>query len=77
MSKGIPRVEITWVDSATFDGWQSGPHGARPSVCTTVGFLVKETKKYVIIAGSISPNQMMSPLAIPKAVITKRRRLKW
>lgn len=74
----IPRVEITWIDSCTYgDGWVAGVGSARPAPCTTVGFLLRETKSYIVIAHTVAPEHVMGALTIPKVAITKRRRLKW
>ena len=70
-------IEVEWLDSATQDGWQFKPgRGVKAAPCRTAGYLIHETKSRIVIAGSISPEQVMSPLTIPKVAITRRRRLK-
>ena len=70
-------IEVEWVDSASQDGWQFKPsRGGRVATCRTAGYLIHETKRRLVIAGSISPEQVMSPLTIPKVAITRRRRLR-
>lgn len=70
-------VEIEWLDSAEQSGWQWKPSRGVPAApCRTAGYLIHESKRRIVIAGSIGPDQVMSPLTIPKVAITRRRRLR-
>ena len=75
-------VYVEWIDSAAGRGWQSREsfekNDAGPVLCMSAGFLVRETKDYIIVASSRGheDESFLGDVAIPKAVITKRRRLK-
>ena len=49
---------------------------SEPSVCYTVGFVVKETETAITLAGSYSANQSSGSMCIPKAAILRRLKVK-
>ncbi len=70
-------VEVEWDDSAASAHWQEPDVKSQPMKCRTAGYLLRETKKYVVIALTVANDGgTISPLAIPKGCITRRRRLK-
>ena len=70
-------IEVEWDDSAGDPHWTESGLTVWPMKCRTAGYLMRETKQYVVIAPTVTPDGWtMSPLAIPKGCITKRRRLK-
>ena len=70
-------IEVLWDDSATAGHWQEADLKSKPMKCRTAGYLLRETKKYVVIALTVaSDGGTISPLAIPKGCITRRRRLR-
>lgn len=66
-SPGGPSI---WVDHATVEAI------SEPSVCYTVGFVVKETGTAITLAGSYSANQLSGSMCIPKAAILRRLKVK-
>jgi len=72
------RVVVKWVDSIGPAGgyWKHlDDFDPRPPVITTRGFLIKKGKSYVVIASSVSRNDV-SPggiISIPKCSILKCR----
>lgn len=71
------RVELHWLDSCGppgSDRWiHPSDYKVAPSEIHTRGFIVKETKTYVVVASSLSNSGHMSGmLTIPKCAITKR-----
>lgn len=71
------RIEVTWLDSCSPDGvhyWAAaGTLRTEPLVITTRGFLLKETKKAVVIAASVAEGGAPGGvLVIPKLSITNR-----
>ena len=73
-----PRVEIEWEDSsgpATGVWHRLNDYDHSPSRCRTLGYVVKETKRYVVVASSVSDADSLSGLiTIPKSAIRKRKR---
>lgn len=71
------KIELDWVDSCGppgSDRWLSlDDYHAEPSEIMSRGYLVKETKKYVVVAMSLSNSGHLSGvLTIPKCAITRR-----
>lgn len=82
MSKTTDRkmVRIEWVDSCTQSSWrtESNIEECDPTPVVTVGLLVFEDKKKIVVAHSHSlyTDEFNSPVHIPKCCIRKRRFLK-
>ena len=73
----MKMVEIEWDDSASPSHWQEPNATSKPMKCRTAGYLLRETRTYVVVASTVARDGgTMAPLAIPKGCITKRRRLK-
>jgi len=69
-------VEVEWDDSADLPGWGKANLKIKPVRCRTAGYLLRETKNYVVVAPTVScDGGTISPLAIPKGCITARRQL--
>ena len=69
----VKLVKIDWVDSATVDGWVSVgfAESFAPSVCETVGWVVKKTPKYITVTASKSDTVNYSQLmTIPRKCVT-------
>lgn len=65
-------VYVEWVDAVGDAGWGVA---VEPELhpCQTIGYLVGETKKAVLIASTISKDSTTCRMHIPKAWITNRR----
>ena len=72
-------VKIEWLDS------KAAPHEweyrddlglLEPVICTTSGFILNETKDYVTVAHTISENQILGRITIPRRCIKKQRNLR-
>lgn len=72
-------ISINWVDSAVTMGWFYEDYSdLNPSFITTIGFLVKETDDSISVSTSLSEHgRFVDILTIPKAVIKKRKFLKF
>ena len=48
-------VRVTWLDSASQSGWHSLRRATamRPAVIESVGYLIKDTEDYLILASTI------------------------
>lgn len=68
-------VTVTWVDSATCHGWIPRAEPVSPLECQSVGYLVKRTKKKVVLAHSKNDGQWCGVIAIPRSAVTSVSRL--
>lgn len=73
--KSRKLVLINWIDPACASGW-NGPHEAndrwgKTLECKSVGWIIKEDKQKVMIASSISPDELGDLFVIPKVCINK------
>ena len=73
MSYPYPLVEILWDDAATESCWQDPSLALQDQHVTTIGFLVKETEKYILIASTFAGDHVNASIQIPRAMIVKRR----
>lgn len=77
--QNFPLVEISWLDSSSFTGWQSKPESALLE-CWSAGYLVHKDKNSIVIAlncsSKASNNAFGDTMTIPRKVVTKIRRLK-
>ncbi len=76
-------VEVTWMDAVSMAEWKSQDDLPKPVRCISRGWLVKETKRYLVTAASVvfkedgSVDEVSELLAIPKAgMVVKVRGLK-
>lgn len=65
---------VEWADATTQDGWDE-THELETHLIKSVGFLVKETKRDIVIAGDWSSPESNRRLAIPKAWIQNKKEL--
>ena len=70
------RIEVEWTDSSSpdRDRWLDlNDYDPSPTHNSTCGYLMRETKHYVVIASSICDQRLVAGLiTIPKFAITKR-----
>jgi hypothetical protein len=71
-------VYLKWVDSTSWEGWKNLPlTDSKMCEIETIGYVIKETKKKIVIAHSISnANHTNGILSIPKGALLKRRNIK-
>jgi hypothetical protein len=74
----MKKVIIEWVDSAGLNGiWHIKEDvDSTSSVCNTIGFVIKEDKKEIVICQSYTKDCYGFVFTIPKCSITKIKRLK-
>ena len=73
-------VEVEWRDACGIGGWREVSVCAKltPEPCKTAGYLLKRTKKEIIIALSQSEQHDINQcISIPTAWVTRVRRLKY
>ena len=79
MLEPLRMVEVAWVDSFGTDGrWEylDGLEPLEPVACVSVGFLLESENDYMNLGMSISHDQVLGRLAIPRSSITSVRYLK-
>ena len=78
----MKALHLEWIDSSAMAGrvWQDRESVSEQVVCrcTTIGFVIKETRDSITIAGSMEgKNYVSGDMTIPKSSIRKRRILSW
>ena len=72
---------VRWEDAASYDegGWISWKklQKSAPSMIQSVGFVAKETDKYIVLVASVCEDDGSAggDVTIPKAYIVERRKL--
>jgi len=76
MNFNYPIVYIKWDDACADNSWadRSNPE-LKEAVVTTLGFLIKENKKYILIASTYDEENMNCSIQIPKHSIISRREI--
>lgn len=71
-------VEVWWDDASALDaGWTDKVEEPVPQMCLSVGFLIKETDKHVIIAMDLDPEGKHNGRSqIPQGMVKKMKVLK-
>lgn len=70
---------IDWIDSkGATNAWEfrESLEPLEPSRCTTVGFLLEETREYKTLAQTVSDEQILGRITIPSRAILRQRRLR-
>lgn len=70
-----PLLYIEWADATTQDGWDAD-HSLETHIIKSVGFLIKTTKRDIVIAADWSDPESNRRLAIPKAWIQNKKEIK-
>ncbi|RLF67112.1 MAG: hypothetical protein DRN30_00775 [Thermoplasmata archaeon] len=69
--KKYRKVTIKWRDANAYSGWWEIDDIVPLDVVST-GFIVKENKNYIVLAGSVAENgQINNAISIPKKWIIK------
>lgn len=74
-----PIVSIQWLDSkGVTSSWEhiDELEPLEPVICTSVGFIIDETDSYVTLVQSVSEEQILARLTIPKCAITLMQALR-
>ena len=62
-------VHVTWHDALAVACWTKCNEPMEPQVCTTIGFLVSEDDHHVRIATTVSDDECIAAIQIPKGMI--------
>lgn len=77
MSYQFPLVEIIWDDASSDAGWQEIKITKfEPQTVISVGFLIAENSKYLIIGHTYSGDDFVGWMQIPKGMIISKKILK-
>lgn len=82
-TKGYQRVDVTWEDAESDSAWYGSPDDAKPDaarLCTTRGWLIAANKSRIVVAHTISrenipngPVHFNGHITIPRGMIRKLR----
>lgn len=83
--KTFPIVEVTWEDSTSWHTWNPIEDAAklRPDGLISIGYLVKQTKKHIVIAQTLGYDDQKlcgkgcGYFVIPAGCIKKQRIITW
>lgn len=68
--------KVTWIDSCVNNGWRFDDDFPKPSKVKSIGYIIKETKKYIVLTSSKSDvNSYVGPMAIPRSAIIKMEKI--
>ena len=77
MNHPYPLVEIVWADASSDAGWQEAKKVKfEPQTVVTIGFLIAENRKYLILGHTYSGDDYVGWFQIPKGMIISRKVLK-
>jgi hypothetical protein len=71
-------VEVRWMDIAGYPGWHNEddkPETYEPMRCTSVGYLLYESKDRVVLCGSLGPEKFCDITVIPAGCVDAVRDL--
>lgn len=71
---------LDWVDSCSAGGgtiWKNRDDVSEmtASECRTVGWIIREDKKQIVVASQVSTSQLGGDMCIPKSAIVRRHTL--
>ncbi len=73
----FPIVAVIWDDATALDGWSSGGDEPIPCLVLSVGFLVKQTKKHIVLAQDLAPDGLQCGRGqIPRGMVKQIKVLK-
>ncbi len=78
MATQLDLVEIIWDDASSLDHGWTDPAEERPTeqLVTTVGFLIAQTEKHLVIAHTTDGSWVNGRFQIPRAMVKKMRSLR-
>ncbi len=70
-----PLYEVIWDDAAVETGWIDPSVALQNQLVTTVGFLVNESDRHLLIASTYSDDHVNATIQIPKGMVQKMTEL--
>lgn len=62
-------VLVTWHDALAIAAWTKCDEQMEPQVCNSIGFLVSEDDRHVRVATTVSDDEFIAAIQIPKGMI--------
>lgn len=62
-------VLVTWHDALAVAMWTKCDEPMEPQVCTAVGYLVSEDDRHIRVAATVSDDEFIAAIQIPKGMI--------
>lgn len=62
-------VRVTWHDALAVAMWCKHSEPMAAQVCVTVGFLVAEDDQHVMVAATVSDDEFIAAMQIPRGMI--------
>jgi hypothetical protein len=62
-------VRVTWHDALAVAMWYKHSEPMAAQVCVTVGFLVAEDDQHVMVAATVSDDEFIAAMQIPRGMI--------
>lgn len=69
---GFPVVEVVWNDAVAVGPDWAEQADNEPRLTTTVGYLIKETRKAMTLVSIINTEHIGHGITIPKPVVSRR-----
>jgi hypothetical protein len=77
MTYPYPLIEVVWDDACSDAGWQEAKKVKfEQQKVTTVGFLIRESRDYLIFGHTFSGDDFVGWFQLPKKMIISRKTLK-
>lgn len=83
-TKPVPEPEViavVWDDAVADSGWKQHAEAEKPQRCTSIGLVVVEDERCVVLAGSWGMNggeiETDNRITIPVGWIVERRKVEW
>jgi hypothetical protein len=62
-------VLVTWHDALAIASWTKCDEPMEPQVCNSIGYLVSEDSHHVRVATTVSDDEFIAAIQIPKGMI--------
>lgn len=72
----MKMLYVEWVDASAGSSWEKISEVDGIYDCRSLGFLIKEDNKQLVLAAAVSKDECNASIAIPKAWIRKRKVIK-
>lgn len=78
MARKYPAVLVVWDDAEVSNDWELQSEGPEleEALVETLGFLVKETEKYYLVASTLAGDHTNARTKIPKGMVKSFRKVK-
>ena len=71
-----PLVKITFEDVVTVPGWHRFPVEFKPTLATTVGYILLQSRTHLVLASGFVDDEYGDQTVIPRSLVRRIDRLK-